>query len=273
MVEIIIEQKDIFKWGPLFDKHLKNTSENTAKCGINSAENVCKLGNGFFGDVFRFKPLECNQPEIVIKKTKNYTNNLKSKSILINNIEEQLINKLTNTKQKLSQLIRIKLKNKGTFSEKVSDMDNETKLKREASIVLKLNNNEDPRRIHILKGYGITEDENKHVYFFSKYYKYTSIDRFWYEGGMTDTTNNNKRKLLFKLPYDILKGLNYIHENNIIHLDISCRNIFYDNNIYVIGDFGNCKKTTKNVADIQEGYKISSFLSISMGNKAGIGTV
>lgn len=45
----------------------------------------------------------------------------------------------------------------------------------------------------------------------------------------------------------ILIGIDFLHENNIIHRDIKCNNIFINSNTsnIIIGDFGTSKKTTK----------------------------
>jgi mitosis inhibitor protein kinase SWE1 len=49
-----------------------------------------------------------------------------------------------------------------------------------------------------------------------------------------------------------LNGLKYIHEKNIIHLDVKCANIFVDSDgIIKLGDFGCSKKTFQKIKDLK----------------------
>ena len=41
---------------------------------------------------------------------------------------------------------------------------------------------------------------------------------------------------------EILEGIKYIHDNNIIHRDIKPKNLFIKNGVLKIGDFGLCKQ-------------------------------
>jgi serine/threonine protein kinase len=67
---------------------------------------------------------------------------------------------------------------------------------------------------------------------------HTDLGKFFHENRQNpDVMNEN---FLKNISFQILSGLNYLHENNIIHRDIKLENILYDSkkNIVKIGDFG-----------------------------------
>lgn len=66
----------------------------------------------------------------------------------------------------------------------------------------------------------------------------TDLGKFFHEN--RDNSKAMNENFLKNISYQILSGLNYLHENNIIHRDIKLENILYDprNNIVKIGDFG-----------------------------------
>jgi len=69
-------------------------------------------------------------------------------------------------------------------------------------------------------------------------YLHTDLGKFFHENRQNPNVMNEN--FLKNISYQILSGLNYLHENNIIHRDIKLENILYDskNNIAKIGDFG-----------------------------------
>lgn len=70
--------------------------------------------------------------------------------------------------------------------------------------------------------------------------EYLNIDlgKFIHENSQNPNVMNEN--FLKDISFQILSGLNYLHENNIIHRDIKLENILYDSkkNIAKIGDFG-----------------------------------
>jgi serine/threonine protein kinase len=69
-------------------------------------------------------------------------------------------------------------------------------------------------------------------------YLQTNLGTFFHENRENPKVMNEN--FLKNISFQILSGLNYLHENNIIHRDIKLENILYDpkNNIAKIGDFG-----------------------------------
>eukprot|EP01084_Bolivina_argentea_P183822 317145_1 len=55
-------------------------------------------------------------------------------------------------------------------------------------------------------------------------------------------------KLLNKISFDVLSGLNYLHARHIIHRDVKPANIFIEKGIYKLGDFGISKDIQQNSA-------------------------
>jgi len=274
MSSIEIRDDDIFVWDDVFEDYLGSGSaqmdETCDENSINESGNVCKLGSGFFGDILKFSPRQCREQIIIVKKTK-YINT--SNTALQSAVKKKLLNGMKGT-DKLVNLVKFNLNDtKSTIKSKKNEQY-EKELMNEAAIVLKLNNTkDDARKDHILKGYGITTDvKTNRIFFFSKYYKKKSIDDYWTNmvKEESDVGNKHKRDQLFKLPFDVLSGLNFLHEQEFIHLDIACRNIFYDDNTYVIGDFGLCKEYKEGNQKIEPGSNVPPFYTISNGHNLNV---
>jgi len=78
---------------------------------------------------------------------------------------------------------------------------------------------------------------NGQLYILMEYLK-TDLGKFFNEN--RDNPKVMNENFLKNISFQILSGLNYLHENNIIHRDIKLENILYDikNKIAKIGDFG-----------------------------------
>lgn len=60
-------------------------------------------------------------------------------------------------------------------------------------------------------------------------------------------------KFIWKTAYQILKGLKGLHQNNIIHRDLKCANIFFVGDVAKIGDMNISKITDNGFATTQTG--------------------
>ena len=79
--------------------------------------------------------------------------------------------------------------------------------------------------------------KNRELYILMDYFQ-TDLGKFFHEN--IENPNVMNENFLKNISFQILSGLNYLHENNIIHRDIKLENILYDskNNIAKIADFG-----------------------------------
>jgi serine/threonine protein kinase len=81
--------------------------------------------------------------------------------------------------------------------------------------------------------------DNRTVYIIMEYYNQSDLKKFKQKKQI-----NIYRKQII---YNILRGLQYLHINKIIHRDIKSENIMMNNDIAYIGDFGTCKILQENI--------------------------
>ena len=121
---------------------------------------------------------------------------------------------------------------------KVKDKEEERKKElnfvelRELYIMKKLNHN------NVINLLDFNLDRKDREFCILMDYFQTDLGKFFYEN--RENPNVMNEKFLKNISFQILSGLNYLHENNIIHRDIKLENILYDskNNIAKIADFG-----------------------------------
>ncbi|KAF2294022.1 hypothetical protein GH714_006706 [Hevea brasiliensis] len=92
---------------------------------------------------------------------------------------------------------------------------------------------------NIVKYFGTSKDESK-LYVFLELVSKGSLEKVYKEFPLQDSHVSVYTK-------QILKGLNYLHERNVVHRDIKCANVLVDENGCVkIADFGLAKVTNSN---------------------------
>ena len=101
---------------------------------------------------------------------------------------------------------------------------------------------------NIVKCYKVFRDEkNKYIYFIMELMNNGDLDS--YKKCFEDFDNYPPEKILWKIFYDCLKGLEYIHSEELIHRDIKPKNLFFDENLKIkIGDFNVSIASSKNSA-------------------------
>lgn len=68
-----------------------------------------------------------------------------------------------------------------------------------------------------------------------------------------------------------MNGLSYIHSKGLIHKDLKCSNILYNNGIIKICDFGSCDSLNTNLVECTLSYKSPELLmSLPYSNKIDI---
>ncbi|KAJ9174819.1 hypothetical protein P3X46_013424 [Hevea brasiliensis] len=92
---------------------------------------------------------------------------------------------------------------------------------------------------NVVKYFGTSKDESK-LYVFLELVSKGSLEKVYKEFPLQDSHVSVYTK-------QILKGLNYLHERNVVHRDIKCANVLVDENGCVkIADFGLAKVTNSN---------------------------
>ncbi len=112
---------------------------------------------------------------------------------------------------------------------------------------------------HLNSYYGIIQDpKTKDFIIIMKYYKYDFITKNFYN------INWNKKLIILK---NIIKGLNHIYHQKIIHQDFHSGNILYENeNDKVISDLGISKSAMESTDD-NEIYGIISYMAPKIWQK------
>jgi serine/threonine protein kinase len=84
-----------------------------------------------------------------------------------------------------------------------------------------------------------------YICFQMEYIPGSSLERYLRENSLYDTVLGHEKEIVWKFLFDLLNGLSYMHQKNIVHLDIKPSNILLcprsaNNNIPTlkIGDFG-----------------------------------
>ena len=134
-----------------------------------------------------------------------------------------------------SQVLKVKSKkNFGFYALKKVDKskaENLIALENEEKFLLKLNHE------NIVKCYNVFKDEEeKYIFFIMELMNNGDLDNFL--EGCISLEKHAPEPLLWKIFYSCLLGLQYIHDEDIIHRDIKPKNLFLDENLNVkIGDF------------------------------------
>ena len=145
-----------------------------------------------------------------------------------------------------SQVFKVKsYKNHNIYAMKkvsIENSENVDYLENEVKILTKLNHP------NIVKCYKVFRDEkNKYIYFIMELMNNGDLDS--YKKCFEDFENYPQEKILWKIFYDCLKGLEYIHSEELIHRDIKPKNLFFDENLKIkIGDFNVSIASSKNSA-------------------------
>ena len=134
-----------------------------------------------------------------------------------------------------SQVLKVKSrKNYGIYAmKKVDTLSNPeiAGLENEEKLLKKLNHQ------NIVKCYNVFRDEsNRYMFFIMELMNNGDLEGF--RTGFENFETYPPEKILWKIFYDCLKGLVYLHSQDIIHRDIKPGNLFFDENLKIkIGDF------------------------------------
>ena len=134
-----------------------------------------------------------------------------------------------------SKVFKVKSrKNFGLYAMKKVDLRNNDEIagvEKEAKILPKLDHP------NIVKCYKTFRDNSgRYLYFIMELLNNGDLEGF--KKAKERNQNNPEEKILWKIFYDCLKGLVYIHKQDLIHRDIKPKNLFFDDYLKVkIGDF------------------------------------
>ena len=134
-----------------------------------------------------------------------------------------------------SKVFKVKSKkNFGIYAMKKVDLIDNNEIndvKKEAKILPKLDHP------NIVKCYGtFTDDTGRYLYFIMELLNNGDLEGF--KDANEGLHKHAEEKILWKIFYDCLKGLVYIHKQELIHRDIKSKNLFFDEKLKIkIGDF------------------------------------
>ena len=169
-----------------------------------------------------------------------------------------------------SQVLKVKSKkNFQIYAMKKVDMENtedRQNLENEAKFLPKLNHP------NIVKCHNVFWDHNnKYLYFIMELMNNGDLESF--KEGFIDFKKHPPENILWKIFYDCLKGLQYIHREEIMHRDIKPKNLFFDENLKVkIGDFNTSVTLTESAAQKFSGSKVENEFRSMMSNNISVGT-
>ena len=169
-----------------------------------------------------------------------------------------------------SQVLKVKSKkNFQIYAMKKVDMENtedRQNLENEAKFLPKLNHP------NIVKCHNVFWDHNnKYLYFIMELMNNGDLESF--KEGFIDFKEHPPENILWKIFYDCLKGLQYIHREEIMHRDIKPKNLFFDENLKVkIGDFNTSVTLTESAAQKFSGSKVENEFRSMMSNNISVGT-
>ena len=173
-----------------------------------------------------------NNDQLFVYKIPEYINESKEE---IGNKEEDFEILQVIGSGSFSQVFKVKsYRNHNIYAMKkvnIENSENVDYLENEVKILTKLNHP------NIVKCYKVFRDEkNKYIYFIMELMNNGDLDS--YKKCFEDFEKYPDEKILWKIFYDCLKGLEYIHSEELIHRDIKPKNLFFDENLKIkIGDF------------------------------------
>ena len=171
---------------------------------------------------------------------------------------------------KFSQVFKVKsYKDHNIYAMKKVDLEhtgNTVYLENEEKILAKLDHP------NIVKCYKVFRDKNnKYLYFIMELMNNGDLDSF--TEGFDGFETYPQEKILWKIFYDCLKGLEYIHKEELIHRDIKPKNLFFDENLKIkIGDFNASMALSDNSAIKFSGSNDQNIYKQMLNDNEPVGT-